>query len=505
MNKSRDKKIGVILSYMTIIFNSLITIVYTPYIISKLGDSNYGVLSLATSSIALIGLLDLGLGNTTIRYITKYRSLGEEDRVSQLLGFFCKAYSVIAFVAMIVGVILAFVYPKICGENLTPDEMLLYRQVVLILLINTVFSFPLSVFMYSLNAFEKFSWLKGAKLMCELITYASLFFVLSINKGLIWVAFIMSATSLTLQLSYFIIFRKEIKVRCSFAKIDKAVSMEIMAYSFFILLNTVADFLYAKTDKMILGASSGSTEVSVYTIGVQFQSLFNDLAPAISTVFFPAIITNWEKGNFKGVSAIFSKVARMQMMVVGLMVGGFVVFGSDFISLWVGDNYQRSYLIGLIIIIPAFIPLTQTAGAYVLRAMNIQKYRSYAYLFFAIVNVIISIPMAKLYGGVGAAIGTLISTVLGQIIFMNWFYAKKAGLDIIGYWKDICKELVLLIPLSAAFIVGLRLLNIGSGWGILILEAMIYACIYILLYFIFLANEAERQLVKDIGMKLFRR
>ncbi len=498
MNKVRDKKLGIVLSYLTIFFNTAMTIVYTPYLISRVGDNNYGVLLLANSSVSMIALLDLGLGNTTIRYVTKYRTLGDEEKVKQVLGFFLRIYSIIAVIATIVGILTAVFYPKIGRNALTPEEISLYRVVLPILLVNTVLSFPLGVFMHSLNAFERFTWLKGAKLFSEIATYATLFFVLSVNKDLVWVAAVMSLGSLLLQLSYFLIYQKEIGLRCSFEKLEKSIYIEILAYAFYIFINTVADFLYAKTDRMILGGISGAEEVSVYSVGVQFYSLFTDLAPAISAVFFPSIIESWEKGNAKKVNETFLNIARMQMMAVGLMIGGFVVFGADFIHLWVGETYNRSYVIGLIIIIPAFVPLTQTAGAYVLRAMNIQKYRSYMYLFFAVLNLAISIPMAFRYGGVGAAIGTLISTCLGQIVFMNWFYAKKAHLNIMEYWKDMLRELLMLVPLSLLFMLSLAKLDISSSWVHLIAEAAVYTVIYCILYYVFVAKETERAIVKKL-------
>ena len=66
MTERNQRKIGAILSYALIIANTLITILYTPILISKLGQSEYGLYSLITSVIGYLTILDLGFGNAIV-------------------------------------------------------------------------------------------------------------------------------------------------------------------------------------------------------------------------------------------------------------------------------------------------------------------------------------------------------------------------------------------------------------------------------------------------------
>ena len=68
------------------------------------------------------------------------------------------------------------------------------------------------------------------------------------------------------------------------------------------------------------------------------------------------------------------------------------------------------------------VPLIQNLGIEIQRAKNMHKARSAVYLFIAIANVFVSIPLIKLMGPAGAALGTAISLFAGNIIFMNWHY-----------------------------------------------------------------------------------
>ena len=116
-------------------------------------------------------------------------------------------------------------------------------------------------------------------------------------------------------------------------------------------------------------------------------------------------------------------------------------------------------------------------------------------LFFAIFNLIITIFLAKLWGGVGAAIGTALSIIIGQIIFMNIFYYKKTRIDIPKFWKNIFE---MTIPVIITFILGMLLkkimpINNKIMWCI---DACIYVTIYILIMGRYGTNEEEKELFK---------
>ena len=64
-------KAGAVLNYAVIILNILVGLLYTPYMLHRLGPSEYGLYSLVASVIAYLSILDLGLGNAVVRYTAR--------------------------------------------------------------------------------------------------------------------------------------------------------------------------------------------------------------------------------------------------------------------------------------------------------------------------------------------------------------------------------------------------------------------------------------------------
>lgn len=492
-----QRKLGVAISYLTLAFNIVIGLAYTPFMISKLGDGLYGIYSLANSLISFVTLLDLGFGQALVRYITQAKVTGNKNEEHRLNGFFLKLYLCISLIALIVGMIVVYVYPEAAAKTFSSEETYLFRIVFSILLVNVVISFPMSVFSATLNAYEQFFALKMANFVMAVLKYTLMFLLLIFGYKLVAITVISFICSLGMQFFYVFYSIKKIGIKFNFARIETNLTSEILHFSFFIFLNLIIDFLYSNTDKLILGAVSGAVAVSVYSIGIYFSQYFTELSCAMSGVFMPKIMALYKEDNRKEISNLFNRVGRLQMALLFLVLGGYVCLGKEFINLWVGATYKDSYVIGLLIMLPSIVPLTQNVGLTIIRAMNIHKYRSYMYIVIAVLNAVISIPLAIKHGGIGSAVGTCIATILGQILFMNLFYEKKANINIKEYWKNFIKFFVLTVVVLMINVC-IKSFMPARTWGTFVLMVVVFSFVYILLYWLLIASDYEKDIVINI-------
>lgn len=139
----------------------------------------------------------------------------------------------------------------------------------------------------------------------------------------------------------------------------------------------------------------------------------------------------------------------------------------------------------------------QNLGIEIQRAKNKHKVRSVVLLVIAIANVFLSIPLIKLFGPAGAALGTAITLSGGNVIFMNWYYYKRLNIDIKYFWKNILSIMHgLLIPSAAGVL--FRLFIHFNSLGKLALFIIIYIVIYAGSMYCFGMNEYEKELA--VGM-----
>ena len=165
MKENKEIKIGAILSYLIIIANMIIGVLYTPILTSKLGQSEYGLYSLVTSVISYLTILDFGFGNSIIIYTTRYRNRNEKEKEQKLHGMFFIIYTIIGIIAGIIGGILWLNVDNLFGNTMTIEELNKARTLMGILTFNLIMTFPLSIFSSIITSYEKFVFAKTINLI----------------------------------------------------------------------------------------------------------------------------------------------------------------------------------------------------------------------------------------------------------------------------------------------------------------------------------------------------
>ena len=160
MNKSKQRKVGAILSYVSIIASTLVQLLYTPFLVSKLGQSEYGLYSLVSSIIGYLTILDLGFGNAIVVHTSKYRATGETEKAKTLHGMFKVIYLCIGVVAGIAGIIMAVNSEALFGGSMSAEDVDKMRIMLMILSFNLFLTFSFSVYGSIITASENFVFQK---------------------------------------------------------------------------------------------------------------------------------------------------------------------------------------------------------------------------------------------------------------------------------------------------------------------------------------------------------
>lgn len=497
-------KIGSILSYVVIALNMLIGLIYTPIMLRLMGQSEYGTYSLIASIMGYLTVLDLGFGNAIIIYTSRFRAKGQKDQQSKLNGMFLIIYSIIGIIAGIIGAILYANMDRMFASTMTIQELQKAKVMVIILIVNLIFTFPLSIFGSIITAYEKFIFSKVVNILRIILMPCIMLPLLYMgyrSVTMTLVTTILNLSSLIINLIYCL---KVIKINFTFGEFDTKLLKEIFGYSFFIFLAIIVDKINLNIDQFILGSVIGTIEVAIYTVASQIHTIYVSLSTAINGVLLPKITMLIEnKESDEKISDIFIQTGRLQYIIMALITTGFIIFGQEFIRIWAGEGYEKSYWTELILMIPAIVPLIQNVGINILQAKNMHKFRTVVYFFIAIANLFISIPLARKFGSIGSAIGTSIACLLGQWIIMNIYYYKKAHIDIPRFWKNILK---MSIPIIILFIPACVFNYRNSSTNIIIIgiKIIVYTITYSILLWSFALNDYEKDLIRKPINKILK-
>lgn len=499
--KINQLKAGVILSYLQVGLNAIISLVYTPIMLRLLGQSEYGIYTLASSMISYLGLLNFGLSSSYVRYFSKYKSNNDKKGLAQLNGVFLTVYIVIALIAFTCGLIISFNVDVLFSQKLTANELHTTMYLMIILSFNLMMTFITTVFTAYISANEQFVFHKllnmGKTVLSPLITIP----ILLMGYRSIGLAVVTTVISLIVDFSNIAYCFKKLNIQFCLKGANYGMIGEIATYSVFIAVNSIVDLINWQVDKFILGRYHGAIATAIYGVASQLNSLYMNVSTSISSVFTPRIHKlMYSKNRDKEFTKLFIKIGRIQMLILGLIASGLILFGQSFINFWAGSDYQDAYVITLLLVLPATIPLIQNLGIEIQRAKNKHQFRSLVYAIMAILNILISIPLGKYYGGIGCAFGTAISMIVANGFLINWYYAKHLSLGIKEFWIQILKifPAILFSGIFGLIIKGVIYSNTVLSFGICVI---IYSIIYLIICWKIAMNKSE----KDLIIKLYKK
>ena len=430
-------KAGAILSYLNIVINICVGLVYTPFMMRALGQSEYGLYALIGSVAAYLNILDMGLANTLVRYTARNRAVGSRRQEAELNGLFLAMYSVIGLLALLAG---GFVYchlDTLFGALLNGDELARARLMTILLVLNISLTFPLSIFASIMQAYERFVYLRAVNILRSLLMPVIMVPLLLLGYGsvaMVAVSVGLNVACLLLNVYYCC---SRLDVHFARGHFDRAFLQEIAGYSFFIFLNAVMDKVYWGSGQFVLGIVSGTLQVAVYAVVMQFLMMFMQFSTAISSVFLPKVTMMVAKGVTAGeLTAFMTRIGRLQLYLIGMLISLFFLLGRDFICLWAGEGYAEAYPMVLLLMLVMAISLVQNVGISILMAMNLNRYRMTVYTICAVISFIASFPAAMVLGGMGCAMVTAVSIFISTGFFMNRYYKNKIGIDIGRFWRE---------------------------------------------------------------------
>lgn len=494
MNSRTQEKAGAIISYVTILFSIVTGLLYTPFLINKLGLTDYGIYILSASIIASF-TIDFGMGAALTRFIARFRAENREHEVKNLLGITTKLYIVVDII-LITVLFSVYAFSPIFFSNLSETELVKFRGVFLVSIFFVLFNFPLLPVDGVFIAFEKIIQLKIFAFTSKFISISLLFTTLMLGYGLFGVVIVQAVVTLLFQTIKVFYLYKKVSLSINFKSKDKQILKSIGSFSAWATVGMVADKFFFPIIPTLLAIFSDTEQVAFFAIVISIEGYILTISKALNGIFIPRvmklIVNNRPTQEH---TDLMIKVGRIQLYLISLFVIGLICFGRIFFKFWLGDGFSTSYYAMIIVLIPCLFHLTQTIAEELIYAQNIVKYKALINVITSVLSITLISIFSNKYGAIGAAIGVAAGFIGGYGIIANLIYHKKLKIDIIKFFKECHGDIA--IPLIVTVFIGLLLKNLISDESFMSFIAIssLWVFLYALVMWFFALNRDEKNLI----------
>lgn len=496
-------KAGAIMSYVAIIVNILAGFVYTPWMLDVIGDSNYGLYTLATSLISLF-VMDFGISAATARHVARYRAQGETEKINNFLGIVYKLYIIIDVIIALIFLVIYFNVNKIY-DNLTVSEIKIFKNILVIVIFYNLLSFPFTPLTGILNAYEKFFPLKLVGCLNKILTVVITIIALALGGGIYHLVFIHVICNLVMITVRYILVKRLTPVKSRLRAWDKGEMKSIFTFSMWATIVGITSRLIFNITPSILAMFVSSLGVTIFGLASTLEGYVFMFSEGVNGLFLSKT-TNaaLSKNREKDTLSLMTRIGRINLSIVALIIVGFFVAGKEFVSLWLGNGYELVYYSAIIIIAPNLIYFPQQIGRTLLVVDGKQKYQALIYLIMGIVNIIISFILIPFMGVLGSAISISVVYCL-RFILMSVVFHKKLGVNMFSFYYNCYIKMLLPIIITAVLGVLIFYLIASASWLLLIVKCVAVGIIYVILMWFLAWNKPEKELLTSPLKKLYKK
>ena len=416
MESSRTKKSinNMAMGFLNQITTLLLSFISRTIFINVLGVELLGVNGLFTDILQLLSMADLGF-NTAMVY-SFYKPIAENDtkKISALITFYKKIYNVIAITITVIGLAITPFLNLIVN---TDKDIPLLKVYYLFALGGVIISY-LFVYKTSIIIADQKNYLVTRitiivnfiktiiQIICLLI-FKNYIIYLSINLlGNFLNNYIASRKAQ--QLYPYIKNKKELN-----SNDKKSIFENIKS----IFLYKVSSLMLTATDNTLISILIGTVFVGYYSnylmvtnkVIAILQIIFTSLTASIGNL----VIKEKSEKRYE----IFKASQSVSFIICGIIVTCFSVLINDFIKVWLGEKFIFDYIVVLAISFNMYLScVLQPLWTY-REATGLYIKTKYVMLIAAIVNLVLSIILGKIFG----MAGILIASAIARLSTYFWY------------------------------------------------------------------------------------
>jgi O-antigen/teichoic acid export membrane protein len=492
-------------SYGPLVVQIVTSLLLIPFLVGRLGATDFGIWMLAGSFLGYYGLLRLGVGAGLMRYVPYYTGQGDNKSASEIVSTSTAIFVLVGFVILAISLLAADAIARFYEAG--PQLAALVR----IMGIAAAIECPMRILGGTIRAHER--WVEA-----NIVTVVSVFTravsvagCVYLGYGLVQMAYaVLGVTIVTLVLTtiMFVKFCPLIRLRVSLVK--RSQLRRLVSFGALTVVVTMAYTMALDGHKLIIGKLVSVAAVGFYAFAAMMMKHARAAVVTPSRVFWPRFALLDGQQNHKEISRLlFRGTQYSTMLASGIMLLA-IVGGPSFIRLWVGGGIDPEDMVLFETVFPTLIILSVAYLIDTSLAINASLLggvgRQGAQAVFASVEGVLGFGLSILFGrrmGLpGVALGFTISVVLIRGLVRTLYICHFLEISVFRFFNGCLLRpwLILGLLASVAYLTGV--VEYADNWPCLIIFVITFGCLYTLCAYGIAMSNDDREHVHSYIRKI---
>ena len=448
-----------------------------PIFISYLGIEMFGIWILINSIISSLRFFDSGIGNSIIKFVSKYRSNDDVLNINKIINNCFFIFSLIIIIVLLISFILINNDAVIRFFNIANNQIHLVREALFYSLILGSIKLFENLVLSILKGYERFDYFAilsvSSRVILIITQIITAIYYASLDKIFLYSCY-SSSIFLLLEFVFIKVIIKEIYF--SHYLINKKTIKEIYSFGLWSWFYSILSIISIQFDKLIIIKLTNPTILGYY--GIAFF-IYNNLHSFLSSSvnwLFPKISKLIElKTN---VEVIYHK-CQLILTLVGISgILLFYVFNESILTYWIdSETYLNTYNYIKLFLIINILNIITIAPYYFLNAGGYVKINTMLKLLGVLLTLFSMILFYYLFDVIGIILARAISPLIIGSISRNYVSSR------LFHQYNIYSGFIMLIPILLIIsIITIYELNVMNSSLLIVNIALIIISYYYVYY-----------------------
>ena len=485
MNMKKSVRFNFVMNIFLTVSNMIYPLITFPYVSRVLGAEGVGIVQYANTTVTyFITLAMLGIPTYGVRAIAQVQNdLAKRSKTA-----------IEILVMNTISAIISFVVFMLLLMN---NDMMREHSEVYLILSTSIFLSSLGVEWF-FQGIEEYAYITVRSVVSKFLAIAAMFLLIQDQNDYVFYALTIVIAAYGLHL---------LNLMRLFKMIDfSSVSLRRLnikrhlkpVFTFFAL--TISTTIYSNIDTTLIGYFQGVEEVGYYTSAIKVKNLLVGIVAALGTVLLPRLSLYIQENNMKA----FSRMIRISLnfiLLITVPLSLFImVYAKEIILFLSGQDFLSGTLpLQIIIFSIILIGMSNVTGIQILVPSNKENVLVFSTMIGAIVSLILNVIFVQIFGTVGAAITNVLAEL--TVLLVQFMYIRRTMSKLSFDFNTVKIFGAGLL----AMIVSIVIRGLISYEVHLVIQLMVGAIIFGLIYLVTLLLVREEQLIDLINQYILKK
>lgn len=401
------------------LYSAGLLVITTPLYLSLFGEERFGLYILLASVVLPFQIISSGVTESAVKYLSEWLPASKFKDSASILRMTCLISCVIGVLAVaslyLISPLLVEHVFKI-SNDLKHDATASFRMAGWVWFATQLTTTYAS---YS-TALQDYRALSIMEMVRSTVLYSVGLFVVQ-QYGTVFSFQLLQFVILVIVAAFWALrIVRRLGYLAALPKFDGSSWKLTFAFSSWQILSAITGSLTQHGDRILLGIYLGTAATGIYGIGANLSQRLVALAWSMFACFFPAMGAARAISEAEGEKIVMQSALPLYLLA-GTAWGASIIFGSDFFTLWVGEEAGKpAYYVFSILMFVSILNIPSAPLSKYVLANGLTHLNFINNLITAAVSLPLTIYFIQSLGFAGAAIGLAAGMILTRLPMSFW-------------------------------------------------------------------------------------